>query len=85
MTTAELHKILDDKGRRLTLNELKNVLYELTKDCNSFKYKVETKPFKDIKSEYFNKGYYAGESNAFYICLDLLEHVEEQYNEFQNR
>ena len=29
MTTADLHKILDDENRKLSLDELKQVIYEM--------------------------------------------------------
>ena len=33
MTTAELHEILDDENRKLTADELKEVVYQLKQDC----------------------------------------------------
>ena len=32
MTTAELHEILDDENRKLTADELKEVVYQLKQD-----------------------------------------------------
>lgn len=70
MTTAELHEILDDENRKLTADELKEVVYQLKQDCINEQY--EHTMSKNLeKAEY-----YAGEVNAFYICLDLLEHLE---------
>ena len=70
MTTAELHEILDDENRKLTVDELKEVVYQLKQDCINEQY-------EHTMSKNFEKAeYYAGEVNAFYICLDLLEHLK---------
>lgn len=71
MTTAELHEILDDENRKLTVEELRKILQELKQDCNDEYYK-----------EFMGEGeedivnFYRGETNAFHICLDLLEHLK---------
>lgn len=68
MTFEELHKILDDKDRKLSIEELKQVVFELKQDT-----------FNElIKCEVCSKHYkfYEGEQNAFQIVLDLLEHLE---------
>lgn len=68
MTTADLHKILDDENYKLLLDELKQVIYELKQDA-----------FNElIRSEIGGMQYkfYEGEQNAFQIVLDLLEHLE---------
>lgn len=76
MTTAELHEILDNPQRKLTLAELRKILQELKQDCNDQYYK-----------EFMGKGeedivnFYRGETNAFHICLDLLEHLEGENDE----
>lgn len=70
MTTAELHKILDDENRKLSLDELKQVIYEMKQDA-----------FNElIRSEIGGMQYkwYEGEQNAFQIVLDLLEHFKEK-------
>ena len=70
MTTAELHEILDDENRKLTADELKEVVYQLKQDCINEQY-------EHTMSKIFEKAeFYAGEVNAFYICLDLLEHLK---------
>lgn len=69
MTTTELHKILDDENRKLTLAELKQVVYELKKDCFEEICKLEPQSW-----EY---RFYIGEQNAFQIVLDLLEHLDD--------
>ena len=71
MTTAELHKILDDENRKLTTDELKEVVYQLKQDCFDEVLKA------DGKDDIYLLGFYNGETNAFQICLDLLEHLKE--------
>lgn len=82
MTTADLHKILDDENRRLSLDELKQVIYELKQDCAQEENKLIDDYLNDtIKDdEYYhrNAGSYSGEQNAFQIALDLLEHLQDQ-------
>lgn len=76
MTTAELHKILGDENRKLSLDELKQVIYEMKQDAfNEFGKSLERKSLnrQDIR----NIGFYDGEQNAFQIVLDLLEHLGE--------
>lgn len=76
MTTTDLHKILDDENRKLSLDELKQVIYEMKQDAfNEYAKLLEhkTQDRKQIK----DMGFYYGEVNAFYICLDLLEHLGE--------
>lgn len=70
MTTEELHEILDDENRKLTADELKEVVYQLKQDCYTNHCKCSLS--NDVNNAYF----YAGEVNAFYICLDLLEHLK---------
>lgn len=70
MTTAELHEILDDENRKLTADELKEVVYQLKKDAF-------TEWNKSLRGEnLYISQYYSGEGNAFQICLDLLEHLK---------
>ena len=70
MTTNELHDILDDENRTLTINELKQVVYELKQDC------IKESAIHLDKNSLSNYHFYTGEANAFMICLDLLEHLE---------
>jgi hypothetical protein len=67
MTTAELHEILDDENRKLTADELKEVVYQLKQDTFDKAFNEEN---------IYVARYYAGETNAFQICLDLLEHLK---------
>lgn len=77
MTTADLHKILDDENRKLTLAELKQVIYELKQDAFNEFGKILDKKSLD-RQHIRNLGFYDGEQNAFQICLDLLEHLGEE-------
>ena len=70
MTNGELHDILDDENKKISLKEFRNILYELINDCVD-----ETLKLDIPKSQY-----YRGEINAFYIALDLSEHIEESEN-----
>lgn len=70
MTNAELHKILDDNDKKLSIKEFEKVIYELKEDCCYSSYK------STISSDTYHMGFYSGEVNAFYIVLDLLEHVD---------
>lgn len=74
MTTAELHEILDDENRKLTAEGLKAVIYKLKQDTFNESNKI------DILDDIYGKAFYSGESNAFQICLDLLEHLEGDNN-----
>lgn len=75
MTTAELHEILDDENRKLTADELKEVVYQLKQDTFE-KYCEEMS-----KDNIPNSQFYGGETNAFQICLDLLEHLKGDNDE----
>ena len=77
MTTADLHKILDDENRKLSLDELKQVIYEMKQDAfNEYAKAIEAKSQK--RQDIRNIGFYSGEQNAFQILLDLLEHLDER-------
>lgn len=70
MTTAELHEILDNPQRKLTADELKEVIYQLRNDAFA-----EYGEALDNENLHISQ-FYCGENNAFQICLDLLEHLE---------
>ena len=55
--------------KKLTIEEVQDILWELKEDCFN-----ET--LKDLKKG--QEDFYHGEINAFYICLNLLEKVEEE-------
>ena len=63
MTNGELHDILDDENKKISLKEFRDILYELIDDCT--------------REAINNLSFYQGEINAFYISLDLSEHIEE--------
>ena len=66
MTANELQDILASNKER-TLSEIREILYQLKNDC--IRGACDENPYK--------RGYYQGEVNAFYICLDLLEKLED--------
>lgn len=71
MLTKELHQILSGENK-YTKKELCNILYKLKEDCyKEYSIAVENGNMKDQR-------YYAGEQNAFQICLDLLEHLKSE-------
>ena len=72
MTTAELHLILDDENKKLSIEELKEVLYQLQQDSFNEAIKIFLSTEKDKE----RKQYYYGEENAFCLALMLLEHLE---------
>ena len=90
MTPAELQKILqsDDK---LTVKQVKEIIWQLKNDCFEEVSKNKNRAIENRKLKYtgvvdncfenvylkMEEKYYQGEANAFYICLDLLEKVEE--------
>ena len=90
MTPAELQKILQG-DEKLTVKQVKEIIWQLKEDCYKeiYKLKEEQKAIKieecgmDGKTDfsfvsYFREKFYNGETNAFYICLDLLEKVGEK-------
>lgn len=65
MTTEQLQAYLQS-DKQLTLRAVQNIIYELKNDCVVF------------KENTYEAGFYNGEMNAFYICLDLLAKVERK-------
>ena len=68
MTAKELQSKCRS-SKKLTIEEVQDILWELKEDCFN-----ET--LKDLKKE--QECFYDGEINAFHICLNLLEKVEEK-------
>lgn len=68
MTAKDLQSILRSP-KKLTIEKVRDILWELREDCFN-----ET--LKDLKKG--QEDFYHGEINAFYICLNLLEKVEEE-------
>lgn len=80
MTFEELHEILDNENKKLSIEELKEVIYELKQDCckNDMIVTDNYSQGKCYKETYISDSrYYTGEQNAFQIVLDLLEHFDE--------
>ena len=63
MTVARLQEILQS-DKQLTLQEIKNIIYELKNDMVVF------------KKDPYEAGWNNGSMNAFYICLDLLDKLD---------
>lgn len=72
MTTEKLQEILSS-DEQLSLAKAKDIIYELKNDCCQF----NVDPYK--------AGYYNGEVNAFYICLDLLDKVDPHFVGIEER
>ena len=68
MTTEELHKILDDENKGISLEEYQNIIWELRNDT--------TLMLLDKNLDIKKSSWYMGESNGFQIALDLSEHIE---------
>ncbi len=71
MTTEELHKILDDENKKITPKELCQIVYELKRDTWGEYYKESEKKYANN----YKLAFYDGETNAFQIILDLLDHL----------
>lgn len=71
MTKEELHKILDDDSKKISLSEFREILYRMKADCIQEIY--------NLKEDSINPKaqFYYGEINAFYLALDLSEHIKE--------
>ena len=89
MTPAELQKILQS-DEKLTVKQVKEIIWRLKEDCYKeiYKLKEEQKAINieecgmDGKMDfsftsYFSEKFYNGETNAFYICLDLLSKIDD--------
>ena len=74
MTTAELHQILDDESKKITLKEYQEILFQLKNDCTQH---VDWDC--DITSKEYQ--WYCGEMTGFQLALDLSEHIKEMKNE----
>ena len=72
MTTAELHQILDDENKKITLKEYQEILYQLNWDVQSKICKLTKEDVSHPEIKWYN-----GEMNAFQVALDLSEHIKE--------
>lgn len=79
MTVAELHKILDDKNKKITLKEYQEILYQLKWDVQNEICKLTKEDAKHPKLRW-----YTGEMNGFQLALDLSEHIKEEKNKSEN-
>ena len=68
MTKEELHKILDDDSKKISLSEFQEILYRMKEDCFE---QINVLDNLDPKTQW-----YYGEINAFYLALDLSEHID---------
>lgn len=75
MTTAELHEILDDENRKITLKEYQEILYQLKWDVNDEICKLAKEDVTHPTIKWYN-----GEMNGFQLALDLSEHIKEEQN-----
>lgn len=74
MTVAELHEILDDENRKITLKEYKEILYQLKSDAIDKQVKcIRRGRYNDLEFSRYN-----GEMNGFDIALDLSGHIKEE-------
>ena len=74
MTSGKLQDILQNK-EELTIDEIKQIIYELKNDCVGA---------AEITNRY-ECGFYNGEINAFYICLDLLDKLDISKESLEKR
>lgn len=74
MTVAELHEILDDENRKITLKEYQEILFELKWDTIEMASKVPAGQISAFQ-------WYNGEMNGFQLALDLSEHIKEKEDE----
>lgn len=72
MTTAELHNILDDKNKKISLKEYQDILYQLKNDTIALATREEVEKQEETKRCYW----YQGETNGFQIALELSKHIE---------
>ena len=76
MTTEQLHEILDDPNRKLTTDQIAEVINQLKNDAFNEQYKLTVIEGKHTD---WRISFYTGEMNAFQLCIDLLEHFDENY------
>ena len=78
MTTAELHKILNDENRKLSLDELKQAIYDEMIECARQSTCVESCGVSINKVATSNEinPYWKGQEIAFSKVLALLERLD---------
>lgn len=72
MIIEKLQEILSS-DEQLSLDDVKEIIYELKNDCCQF------------NEDSYKAGFYSGEMNAFYLCLDLLDKVDPHFVGIEER
>ena len=72
MTVAELHEILDDENRKITLKEFQEILYQLKWDVQDEICKLTKEDMTQPILKWYN-----GEMNGFQLAWDLSEHIKD--------
>ena len=73
MTVAELHEILDDENKKISLKEYKEILFQLKWDVQNEICKLKKEDVTHPKLKW-----YYGEMNGFQLALYLSEHIEKE-------
>lgn len=73
MTVAELHEILDNENKKISLKEYKEILFQLKWDVQNEICKLTKEDVTHPKLKW-----YYGEMNGFQLALDLSEHINEE-------
>lgn len=73
-TTTELHQILDDENKKITLKEYQEILFDLKWDTIEKASKVPVGQISAFQ-------WYNGEMNGFQLALSLSEHINEKEND----
>lgn len=76
MTIAELHQILDDENKKITLKEYQEILYQLNWDVQNEIWKLTKEDVTHPNIKWYN-----GEMNGFQLALSLSEHIGEKEDE----
>ena len=69
MTDEDLHRILDDSSKKITIPQFQEVIQALKNDVFHL--------MNDMGKPENEREWYSGEHNAFQIVLDLSEHIKE--------
>lgn len=78
MTFLELQRILNDKDKKLTATELKQVISELKQDCSTKLDEFDT--VEQLRSRQVM--FIRGREDAFRCVLRLLEHLDDSPIDF---
>lgn len=84
MMANELHEILSDKSKKVSISELKKIIYALKQDsddvCNDFLLKKES-GYRFWPSELGRIAVHYDKVEMYTLCLEILEYLEEKNNE----